>query len=180
MNEFRAQLSDANGSFANPVNVGYLKANQSAAIPVTIPLNTPPGNGYRIRIVSSMPSYVSTDTGVDIRVTDAVKVAIAGPTVVCANDSLKLVITDTVAGATYQWLTPQGMTHTGPMIYAAKASALGSGNYIITANRNGCIGKDTVVVTVKPAPVATEITNNSPICAGKQLKLTAVGNIPSS
>lgn len=180
MNEFRAQLSDANGSFANPVNVGYLKANQSAAIPVTIPLNTPPGNGYRIRIVSSMPYYVSKDNGVDIRVTDAVKVAIAGPTVVCANDSLKLVITDTVAGATYQWLTPQGMTHTGPMIYAAKASALGSGNYIITANRNGCIGKDTVVVTVKPAPVATEITNNSPICAGKQLKLTAVGNIPSS
>jgi hypothetical protein len=179
-NEFRAQLSDANGSFANPVNVGYFKANQSASIPVTIPLNTPPGDGYRIRIVSSSPYYVSKDNGVDIRITDAVSVSVAGLTILCGNDSLKLTITDTVAGATYNWLTPQGMTHTGPMIYAAKASALGSGNYIITANRNGCIGNDTIAVTVKPAPSATEITNNSPVCAGSPLKLTAEGNIPSS
>ena len=55
-NIYTAQLSDAAGSFSSPVNIGTLAGNvSSGSINITIPLNTPPGNGYRVRVVGSMP-----------------------------------------------------------------------------------------------------------------------------
>ncbi len=58
-NVYTAQLSNALGSFASPVNIGTLVGNgSSGSINVTIPLNTPPGNGYRIRVVGSMPQTI--------------------------------------------------------------------------------------------------------------------------
>jgi len=65
-NVFTAQLSNANGSFTSPVNVGSLTSTTSGQIPFAFPLNTPGGNGYRIRIVSSNPQVVSQDDGVNI------------------------------------------------------------------------------------------------------------------
>jgi hypothetical protein len=51
-----AQLSDASGSFANPVSLGsvVLGSNQ-----VVIPPSTPFGTGYRIRVVSQSPALTS-------------------------------------------------------------------------------------------------------------------------
>lgn len=54
-NVFTAQLSDASGSFASPVNVGTTIGNSSGIVTALIPANTPPGNGYRLRIISSLP-----------------------------------------------------------------------------------------------------------------------------
>jgi hypothetical protein len=62
-NVFTAQLSDLNGSFASPVNIGTLAATGSGAISATIPLGTPTGTMYRIRVVSSNPVVIgSTNT----------------------------------------------------------------------------------------------------------------------
>jgi hypothetical protein len=58
-NVFTAQLSDAAGSFANPVNIGTLTATVSGTIPATLPLALRAGNGYLVRIVTSNPSYTS-------------------------------------------------------------------------------------------------------------------------
>lgn len=54
-NIFTAQLSDLNGSFASPVNIGTLVATGSGTIAATIPLGTATGTKYRIRVVSSSP-----------------------------------------------------------------------------------------------------------------------------
>ena len=53
-NVFTAQLSDASGSFASPVNIGSVTATTSGTISATIP-STPDGSNYQIRIVSSTP-----------------------------------------------------------------------------------------------------------------------------
>ena len=67
-NVFTAQLSNASGSFASPVNIGTLSATSSGTIPATIPSNTTAGSGYRIRVVSSTPSVTGSDNGSNITV----------------------------------------------------------------------------------------------------------------
>ncbi len=56
-NGLTAQLSNAAGSFASPVSLGTVSAG--ALNNVVIPLGTPAGTGYKIRIVSSNPVLMS-------------------------------------------------------------------------------------------------------------------------
>jgi hypothetical protein len=65
-NVFTAQLSDANGSFASPTNIGTLTATSSGTINASIPSNTPAGTGYRIRVVASSPFVLGNDNGTNL------------------------------------------------------------------------------------------------------------------
>lgn len=67
-NVFTAQLSDAAGSFASPVAIGTLNGSTAGDISVTIPLTTPNGSGYRIRVVSSDVATIGTDNGSDFAI----------------------------------------------------------------------------------------------------------------
>jgi hypothetical protein len=58
-NVFTVELSDPNGSFANPREIGALRSPFTGAIEVTLPAGLPSGNAYRIRIVSSGPQVTS-------------------------------------------------------------------------------------------------------------------------
>lgn len=67
-NIYKAQLSDANGSFASPYQLGTLTSDESypgmpGTISGLIPANVPPGCGYYIRVVSTIPSVVGTLIG---------------------------------------------------------------------------------------------------------------------
>lgn len=65
-NTFTAQLSNAAGSFTNPVTIGTLTASESGSINGTIPSATLSGSGYRVRVVSSDPVITGSDNGADI------------------------------------------------------------------------------------------------------------------
>ncbi|MGI8951065.1 MAG: kelch repeat-containing protein [Chitinophagaceae bacterium] len=67
-NIFTAQLSDASGSFANPVNIGTLNSATSGTINATIPSYTAGGSGYRIRVISSNPYVAGINNWVDITI----------------------------------------------------------------------------------------------------------------
>lgn len=55
---FTAQLSDAEGSFANAQTIGSLTSSASSGtIACGIPDGLPPGSGYRIRVVADSPFY---------------------------------------------------------------------------------------------------------------------------
>jgi len=55
-NVFTAQLSNENGSFTSPTTIGTLVSNATlGTISVTIPSNSVPGSGYKIRVVSNDP-----------------------------------------------------------------------------------------------------------------------------
>ena len=54
-----------------------------------------------------------------------------------------------ITGATYQWgstYSPVYTTMTGKTVVA-----LGAGSYWVTVTKNGCVAKDTIVITAKPA-----------------------------
>lgn len=62
-NVYTAQLSDASGSFANPVDVGTLSSTaNSGSINITIPAATGSGTGYIIRIISDNPSTTGSNS----------------------------------------------------------------------------------------------------------------------
>ncbi len=61
-NVFTAQLSNTSGSFATPTEIGTLSSTAAGAISATIPAATPAGTGYRIRVISSTPAVIGTQT----------------------------------------------------------------------------------------------------------------------
>lgn len=71
-NIYAVELSDASGSFANPVEIGSLSSiANSGTINFSIPATIGTGSGYRIRIVSSDPATTSPDNGSDITITQS-------------------------------------------------------------------------------------------------------------
>ena len=62
-NTYTAQLSNSSGSFAFPVNIGTLISNaNSGTINITIPAGTISGAGYLIRVVSSNPVTIGSNS----------------------------------------------------------------------------------------------------------------------
>jgi photosystem II stability/assembly factor-like uncharacterized protein len=69
---FTAQLSDANGSFANPTNIGTYTlmmptAMASGVITCTLPTMAN-GTHYRVRVICDNPAMTSPDNGYDVRI----------------------------------------------------------------------------------------------------------------
>ncbi|MBA2423563.1 MAG: fibronectin type III domain-containing protein [Chitinophagales bacterium] len=67
-NVFTVQLSDKNGSFASPVNIGTLAATGSGTITCTIPFSTPTGTKYQVRVISSKPPAIGTPSTKNLKI----------------------------------------------------------------------------------------------------------------
>jgi hypothetical protein len=59
-NVFTAQLSDKNGNFTNPVNIGSVQKKGAGTIMATLPVGSQSGTKYRIRVVSSNPVVIGS------------------------------------------------------------------------------------------------------------------------
>lgn len=105
-NVFTAQLSDATGSFSSPVAIGSVSAVSSGSIACTIPANTPPGGGYRIRVVSSTPAVIGADNGSDLTVLDAPFAGTDGSLSVCSGAPAVPLGTDGDAGGAWTGPSP--------------------------------------------------------------------------
>jgi len=66
-NEFIAQLSDKNGSFAQPLKIGSIGTTLNNTIYSIIP-DVEDGTGYRIRVVSTQPALIGEDNGYNISI----------------------------------------------------------------------------------------------------------------
>lgn len=62
-NKFIAQLSDANGNFSNPINIGEGVTAGNASLLADIPQSLPAGTNYRIRVISTAPLIVGSNNG---------------------------------------------------------------------------------------------------------------------
>ncbi|MFN4123456.1 MAG: GEVED domain-containing protein [Flavobacteriales bacterium] len=102
-NVFTAQLSDANGNFTTPVNIGTLSGTSAGTINATIPQGTAAGAGYRIRIVSSDPQITGTDNGANITINTLPVLTITSVSAnsVCAGGSVS--IAANAGGANIIW-----------------------------------------------------------------------------
>ncbi len=177
-NTFTAQLSNASGSFASPVDIGKVADINNGTVPCRIPENTAAGSGYRIRLVSSNPKDTSLDNQVNIRV-KASPVAFSNTTATtaCTGDTLHLTGSSSTSGLTWGWTGPGGFTASKEDTFIANTTGSHAGNYVLTAalGSTGCSLKDTVTVAMNQSPNKPTASSNNPVCETKALQLTSAG-----
>ncbi|MBS1773765.1 MAG: hypothetical protein JST82_12975, partial [Bacteroidetes bacterium] len=172
-NKFILQLSNTSGSFSTPIVLDSVTSTTSGAITAVIPTSIIPGAGYRIRVISTSPGYVSKDNRKNIAIAThpASVSASALATILCSRDSLQLYGSSTTSNVSYMWSGPSSYTSTAqnPIIYNAATSA--SGKYLLTVSNYGCKTKDSVTITVNPSPNVITASYNSPLCEPDTIKL---------
>lgn len=175
-NVFTAQLSDATGSFVTPYNIGSVSSVgvKEGKIFIKLPPNVS-GTKFRIRIVGTAPIDTSYDNEIDILIKPLPTWPIASnnsPT--CSNDTLRLNSTASSAGVAYSWTGPDNFTASAQNVIRTNMTAsLHSGDYIVTADLNGCVRKDTTTAVIKQAADKPNLTTNAPLCSRETLILTA-------
>ncbi|MGZ3902281.1 MAG: PKD-like domain-containing protein [Bacteroidia bacterium] len=91
---------------------------------------------------------------------------------VCEGATLNLNATNT--GTTYSWSGPNSFTASAQNTSIPSITAAGAGVYSVTATANGCTSNSgTVNVVVNPIPAPPTAGNNSPVCTGQAINLTA-------
>ncbi|MEO8147148.1 MAG: SBBP repeat-containing protein [Bacteroidia bacterium] len=176
-NTFTAQLSDANGKFANAVNIGTLASTTSGSISATIPFNTVTGTGYRVRVIASDTVATGDDNGIDLTINAAPSVHLtANDSAICIGDSA-LLSTPNTAGNNYKWY------FNNVLINGAASSqyyAKQTGTYKVrVTNASGCSQTSTnLVITVNNYPSAL-VTASGPLtfCTGDSVILTASAGV---
>lgn len=188
-NIFTAQLSDANGSFASPINIGSATSTATGTISATIPAGTTAGTGYRIRIVSSNPAITGADNGSDIIInapaTPSVSItSSATNNAACAGIPVTYTATP-INGGTPSYAWTKGGTPVGgnSNTYTDNNPA---NNNVVSVSMTGnaaCatittpVTSNTITLTVNPIPApAVSITSNAPgnsTCNGSQVLYTA-------
>lgn len=145
-NVFTAQLSDASGSFASPVNIGTVTASlvglsQPISINATLPFPLANGTGYRVRINANSPVVTGSDNGQDIAVSKPDLGADKSMTISCANGTTDITTLYNTSGF-------------ATVVYSASTPAeTVTGTYtLMVTNANGC--KDTANIIVQDASAA--------------------------
>jgi hypothetical protein len=160
-NVFTAQLSDANGSFASPVNIGTLNSTNSGSISAAIPPATLPGTGYRIRVISSNPALTGSDNGTNINmnatVVPTVTITPSPGNMICAGSTATFTATITNGGSNpfFQW--------------KKNSSNVGTNNNVYSDNN--LLNGDAVTV---------ELTSNATCATPSVLTATAINMIVNS
>jgi hypothetical protein len=104
-NVVTAELSDANGSFTSPVNIGTATSVASGIINATIPAGTATGTGYRIRVKTNTPALTAADNTSNISITlVSNSVAPSATQNIAANvNGNLLTLTETPAATAREW-----------------------------------------------------------------------------
>lgn len=155
-NIFSAEISDSEGSFANPKVIGTRVSTTTGTLVASVPISTPAGKRYRLRLTGTRPIRIGTPNGDDIEIVanPVPTVTPLGPISLCAGDWTTL---DAGVGYIfYQWST--GAT-------SRTISVSTEGSYTVTVgNAAGCTGTSaptvvTVNVPVVP-PTIKKLTSN--------------------
>jgi hypothetical protein len=171
-NVFSVQLSNASGSFASPTVIGSRTATGAGLIGCRIPPATPTGSGYRLRLVSSLPSSTSLDNQLNISIITAPATPVGthnGP--LCTGQTLQLSST-TISGVSYSWTGPNSFIAFSQNPTRANITLSDTGYYIVSVTANGCTAKDTTpILTIKNGPDSAWASSNGSICEGDTIKL---------
>lgn len=168
-NVFSAQLSGASGSFAAPTVIGTLASSATGpqTINVVIPVATPAGNAYRVRVVSSTPVIMGNDNGSNLTINLRPVLSVTSPfTGICFgfNDTL------TASGAlSYVW-------NSGPTTAQIIVSPASPTTYeVYGTDANGCMDTATFIVVVNPNPSILATAVDGTLCDGESDSLMVSG-----
>ncbi|MET3542612.1 hypothetical protein ABID22_003342, partial [Pontibacter aydingkolensis] len=155
--DFIAELSNASGSFANPVKIGELLNTAGSGarnITAIIPSSTPSGSGYRIRVRSENPVTNQPDNGLNLTISKTPSAPSASSnSPVTVGGSLNL-FASAITGATYSWTGPNGFTSNQQNPSISYVTAAAEGNYSVIAKVGECTSVaatvDVVINTIQP------------------------------
>lgn len=161
-NVFTAQLSDINGSFSSPTTIGSVASATPTIINATIPASITSGTGYRIRVVSSSPSVIGSDNGVNLTfsVLPIPTITVNSGTV-CSAQSFTLMPS---GGVSYNFLN--GSSVVTPSVTATYT--------VIGTDVNGCSSSAISSVSVLTPSITL---NSGTICFGQTFTFTPTGAV---
>ncbi len=184
-NYFSILLSDSNGLFTNPVTIGRIDTNKASKITCSLPLDLIPDKPYKIKIVSSSPSIIYSDS-IDVVITMHTKPTISGRTIVFSSTTEQ-----------YSSAFPNGKENLwnciGGTIIGSKIGQSveinwqtnGIGKVILeqTITATGCKNSDTLLVNVtSPGTLSLNVNSSASICSGDSVQIgntnPAVGGLP--
>jgi|GEM_PF-2047677 len=156
-NQFLAELSDANGSFATPTIIGALNSSASGTITIPgVPLTgIPAGTGYRVRVISTAPALTSADNGINIEI-KAAPAVVADPTTgtICLGETVTLLAS---GAANYTWeANPTLNTTSGASVVATPVVT--TTYHVEGTAANGCADTASVVITVEDCAGLEELS----------------------
>jgi hypothetical protein len=173
-NVFTAQLSDASGNFGSPVNIGTLTGTAAGTINATIPVGTPAGSGYRVRIISSNPVQIGNESPNNLIINPTPNqpgaISSSNGLSFCAGSSTVLSI-NPQSGLSYQWLRDGLEVGSN----SNQLTATEAGVYTIRLE-NGCgsvESTNSATLSILPSPIAAVISGQSEvtICDGVSYQL---------
>ncbi len=152
-NYFIAQLSDATGSFAIPVDLGSVNSNKSGNFTCPLPVTSVSGNNYKVRMVSSFGSIVSNQTA-SFAIANAITPAISITTnndLICSGKNAVFTSSGTGLGNSpqYTWLLNGLIVGLNTPTYSN--NSLNDGDVVqVRVNSNaGCVSQATVYSEIK-------------------------------
>lgn len=98
---------------------------------------------------------------------------------VCANQSLQLEATNTLAGTLFTWTGPSTFNSTKQRDTIFNPGLNAAGTYTLTASLNGCSAKSSVAIVVNPIPNAN-IGSTFPACRFSMVNLTNNNSVPNT
>src|SRR5690606_26659035 len=135
-NVYTVQLSNSSGSFASPVNIGTLASTaNSGTVSVTIPMGTPPGTGYRMRVIASNPASTGLDNGTNLTINLPPFVNVSSNSPVLQGNTISLSAT---GAAAYLWSGPNSFSASGTPQSIPNAQPTDAGTYTVTGVTSGC------------------------------------------
>jgi PKD repeat protein len=168
-NVFTAQLSDSSGSFASPLNIGSITDTLGDTISAIIPANQIFGTKYRIRVVSSSPSYIGQDNGTNLSITPYPQVSFTvDDTLQCLTANIfNLTNTTTLAYGTLAqsvWSFGDGLTETKlNTVHSFKTDDTYNIRLVCTT-KAGCKDSASAQVIVEPSPITSFGVNDTIQC----------------
>ncbi len=191
-NTVTAQLSDASGSFAAPVNIGSVTATASGNISATLPANTASGAGYRIRVVSSNPALTAANNGSNITinlVSNSVAPS-ASQTIPVSTNGTALAVTESAGFASREWKfsTTQGGPYSsfGPVqngiSYTPNFATAGTYYIVCTTTYPGglVVTSNEIVINAVSNSVSPSSTQTIPVTVNGTLLTVAESLTPAS
>lgn len=174
-NPIKVQLSDVNGSFSSPTEIG---SGSSSPISAQISANQSIGTNYKIRLVSSDSSPIISNVISNISVNAPVTATLTGDATINEGQSTNLTINFT-GSAPYTYTITGGTSQTtssNPL--PISVSPLVNTTYSITSLSNTCgNGTGSGIATITVNPVSTRLITCIPVQESVGLSFNDIKNV---
>ena len=169
------QISDAFGVFPASTLSNIIGSTVSTTLTGTINCTIPTGisgTGYRIRIISTVPNFISPDDYYNIQVVNTLPLpTMVAKSPICLGQNGSLSVSANYTISTYSWTGPNAFASALATPIIPAITMLDSGMYLVTLTHNGCLPfNDSVLVKVDsvipPTPsivIGTPTCNNYPV-----------------